>query len=157
MLTYKNVDITTITSGFVLHGCNCQGVMGSGVALSIKRKWPEAFTAYRSKVDNTALPHNLLGQTALAKVQDEPLIVVVNLFTQFDYGRDNRRYAEITAVRESLKETAMLYRRLGDSTFPVYSVKVGCGLGGLDWDDEVRPVYEFISANYAIPITICTI
>ena len=31
----------------ICHQCNCQGVMGSGVAAEVKKRYPEVFKAYR--------------------------------------------------------------------------------------------------------------
>lgn len=47
LVTYIVMDITTATRGIVVHGVNCQGVMGSGVALAIRTKWPQIFESYK--------------------------------------------------------------------------------------------------------------
>ena len=36
MIQYKKGDLLSVTKGIIAHGCNAQGVMGSGVALQIK-------------------------------------------------------------------------------------------------------------------------
>ena len=40
-------DITTERHGLIIHGVNCQGVMGSGVALAIRNKWPVVYDEYK--------------------------------------------------------------------------------------------------------------
>lgn len=36
-------------TGILVHGCNCKGVMGSGVAAAIRNRWPDVYKAYREK------------------------------------------------------------------------------------------------------------
>lgn len=51
MITHKTGDLLDFfndgDADFIAHCCNCQGVMGSGIALSIKQDYPEAYQAYK--------------------------------------------------------------------------------------------------------------
>ena len=40
-------DITTVEEGVVLHGCNCSGGFGSGVAGAIRKKWPDVYEMFK--------------------------------------------------------------------------------------------------------------
>lgn len=40
MIEYRKGNLLDITSGVIVHGCNMRGVMGSGVALAIRNKYP---------------------------------------------------------------------------------------------------------------------
>ncbi len=40
MSKYVSGDIRCVSSGIIVHGCNAQGVMGSGVALALRTTWP---------------------------------------------------------------------------------------------------------------------
>ena len=42
-----NADLLLAPERIIAHGCNAQGVMGSGVAKAIKEKWPGAYKEYR--------------------------------------------------------------------------------------------------------------
>ena len=47
MITHKyNSNITEVTQGVIVHGCNAQGVMGSGVAKQLRAKYPEIYVDY---------------------------------------------------------------------------------------------------------------
>ena len=46
MINYLTKDITTVDRGIIAHGCNCQGVMGSGVARFLRDKYPQIFPEY---------------------------------------------------------------------------------------------------------------
>ena len=54
-------DITLESSGLIIQGVNCQGAMGSGIALAIKNRWPEVYDAYKShpKVNHSLARFNL--------------------------------------------------------------------------------------------------
>jgi hypothetical protein len=41
------------------------------------------------------------------------------------------------------------------SKLPVYIPKIGCGLGGLSWDDEVKTIVA--DAFYDITVKVCQI
>ena len=110
--------------GMIVHGCNAQGVMGSGVAAAIRAKWPGAYAAYRACYEAAGLR---LGTVTLWS-NDE--VTVVNGITQEFYGRDSRVYVDYDAVRGVFKTVAELQRNTGqDVNFPL----IGCGLGGGDW------------------------
>lgn len=44
-------DITDVSEGLIVHSCNNTGVMGAGVALAIKKKWPIVYDHYKSNLD----------------------------------------------------------------------------------------------------------
>lgn len=92
-------DVTSPSVGIIGHGVNCQGVMGSGVALTIRQKFPKAYEAYLELCAQTSDRTNLLGTTQLVEVG--PGLYVANMFTQFNYGRNGGPYANIQAVREA--------------------------------------------------------
>lgn len=148
MLIIKK-DITTITIGIIAHGCNCSGGFGSGVAGAIKRKWPLVYEKYHQLVNGQN--HKLLGSCQLIEIVSKQLYVV-NCFTQIFYGNDKKTYANIEAIDRCLEE---LYKYSEELNLPVYIPKIGCGLGGLNWDDDVKPLIE---AKYTkMDISVCEI
>lgn len=157
MITYINHDVTNTVRGVVAHGVNCQGVMGSGVALSIKKKWPIAFERYHSTVKNFREPkRDLLGLAQLVNVGhpmiDEPnSLFVANMFTQEDYGRDGRVYASPIAIQKAL-DSVMSFCR--GSKLDLYMPWVGCGLGGLQ-RNVVQRIIEQKQDEFGINVFVC--
>lgn len=49
-LISRKGNILSASSGIVVHGCNAQDVMGSGLAAQIKKLFPDAFSDYRKKI-----------------------------------------------------------------------------------------------------------
>lgn len=158
-LEYIKHDVTKTLRGVIAHGCNCQGVMGSGVAKALRDKWPMIFPRYRAMVDaHSGNKSVLLGRSVLVNVgADDPLIeinslFVANLFTQEYYGADGRVYASVAAIEEALDETM---RFCWAAELPLYMPRIGCGLGGLDWDTQVGPVVEQLVAKNHVDVFVC--
>ena len=64
------------------------GVMGSGVALSLKNKWPEVYKVYKDmEKENVAGLTNRLGDNSSTCIDDN--IIVVNMIGQNGIGRRN--------------------------------------------------------------------
>lgn len=132
-IEYVTGDLLSAPKGSVIvHGCNAQGVMGSGVALQIKEQFPQAFAMYMAH-------YNTLGSLRLGEITtvevDERLIV--NAITQEFYGRGRQRYVDYEAVAccfQAVVNTLEndFYFGMGYDTicFP----KIGAGLANGDWD-----------------------
>ena len=101
MLTIKQGDVfEELKAGDVfVHGCNAQGAFGSGVAKIVKDKWPKAYQLYKQEV--------LLGKLKIGQWNawwdTSKDIVIVNLITQQEFGRDNAKtYVDYNAVKNGL-------------------------------------------------------
>lgn len=123
-IIYKKGSVLDATEPFILHGCNAQGRMGSGVALAIREKWPEAYEAYR----NTYLSVGLrMGTISSAKSKDGKYIL--NAITQDTYGHDKKQYVCYDAIRTIMRNINFCCAG-GFVAMP----KIGAGLGGGDWN-----------------------
>ena len=130
-------DITTVKRGIIPHGVNCQGVMGSGVALAIKNKWPNIFEEYKKQGKG----EHLLGITHIIRVPDKSDLFVANCYTQVYYGKDGKKYADVNAV-ESCLDAVFFFAKTYD--IPIHSPQLGGGLGGLNWNNEIMPIFELL-------------
>lgn len=139
-----NSDVTLATHGIIAHGVNCQGVMGSGVALAIRNKWPAVYDAYLA---NNRIPEEmrgqLLGSCHIIRVGED--LWVANCYTQLNYGKDGTKYASVDAIRRSL---GFVFSHANATGLPIHAPRIGAGLGGLDWDTEVLPVFEDLNSEY---------
>jgi O-acetyl-ADP-ribose deacetylase (regulator of RNase III) len=123
-------DVTTVEKGVILHSVNAMGVMGSGVALAIKNKWPKVNSEYVELYNfYKDQPWQLMG--GAQRVEINPNLSVVNLFGQFDIGTDYRR-TEYGSIHQALKRVR--YRYLNDKIDIYIPYKMGCDRGGGDWN-----------------------
>jgi hypothetical protein len=150
-ITYLQMDITTVTRGVVAHGVNCRGVMGSGVALAIREKWPSIYEPYKQLCAGVQNKGDLLKTVQVLRITDE--LYVANAFTQESYGYDGKMYAELGAVKYGFE---MSVRAAILLDLPLYTVKVGSVRGGLSWTDDVEPFVKHLVNKYpSVDIYIC--
>jgi O-acetyl-ADP-ribose deacetylase (regulator of RNase III) len=128
-MKYINGDLLD-QRGILVHGVNCRGVMGSGIAATIKQKYPEVFAMYKRFVECDAKPEALLGQVLCCKIM--PNLIIANAFTQLDYGRNpGIRYVSYDAMSSAASFIAGEAVR---TKTPVFFCKIGAGLANGDWD-----------------------
>ena len=132
-------DLLSVEHGVIVHGCNAQGVMGSGVAAQVKAKFPGAFALYRKVYEMGALKLGTISVFEAANTSEgRARLLIVNAVTQDRYGTD-RRHADYGAIHrcfEHVAQTARSYQ-LTEVHFPL----IGCGLAGGQWE-IVAPLIE---------------
>lgn len=121
------------------HGCNAQGAMGAGVADTVRRKWPYlVYQVYKMECD-VKDDKDLMGEVIWTHGNDK--LMVANGITQRFWGKKGR--ARVNHIESCIKE-------IEKKSFENYvSVRVGCGLGQLNWKD-VRPLFEKSSVDWEI-------
>jgi O-acetyl-ADP-ribose deacetylase (regulator of RNase III) len=145
----RTIDVRNIKEGWILHGVNCKGVMGSGIAKALRDKYPEIHPVYKGLCNSHGVDN--LGTTC--SVEINPLLVVVNCFTQASFGYDKSvTYADASALRNCLNSVLDQLLFLEDFypeslPFNIYLPRIGCGLGGLDWETEVKYVVNEFAFN----------
>jgi hypothetical protein len=98
------------------------GVLGAGLALQIKNKWPKVALASEELCKNS----NPLGTAQLIKVEEH--LWVANIYGQYKFGRHGV-YTDYTAVSKAFYD---LKSQLNGQS--IYIPKnMGCGLAGGVW------------------------
>jgi O-acetyl-ADP-ribose deacetylase (regulator of RNase III) len=132
-------NILNVENGIIVHGCNNQGVWGAGLALSIKRKYPEAYKLYRDEWERRSGFN--LGEVQFYFISYNKIIC--NAITQENYGRD-KRYVNYDAVRKAFEK---IYPLAAIDNIPIHFPKIGCGLGGGDWNIVKNIIEEEINGH----------
>lgn len=128
MIYRKGDAVEALLTGevdYLLHVCNCQGVMGSGIALQIKNKIPEAFRSYKHH-------ESVNGKVILGKISSGGN--VVNLHAQEFYGIDGNRYLNYEALITALEQTNKCLSKFPRETKIAIPYLMGCDRAGGDWD-----------------------
>jgi O-acetyl-ADP-ribose deacetylase (regulator of RNase III) len=125
-LTIVKGNLLTIERGILVHQVNTLGVMGGGIALQIREKWPILFERYAAKCKKGELK---LGQVDVFEIS--PDLYVVNLAGQESTSSPDGVDTNYASYEESLP----VVRALGEEKgLPVYFPHgIGCGLAGGDW------------------------
>ena len=157
MIEIVNGDLLKADLPVIAHQTNCLGVMGAGIAKSIKNKWNNVFTKYKSLCTNIVDKHNLLGKIQLCATNDTPIKEIANLFGEYSFTESvapyENRHTDYDALRNalvSLKEklTILGYDKVG------IPYKLGCGLAGGDWNGVVYPMLQEIFNDNTITLYI---
>lgn len=132
MLQYvKPGNLLEAPEKIIVHGCNAQGVMASGIAKAVREKWPEAYKRYKADYEwyNNADNGIKLGYCSVAQTDGK---YIVNGITQEFYGRDPKVvYVNYGAIEKVMYGVRMLANQIGENA--VAMPKIGAGLGNGDW------------------------
>lgn len=150
MITRKIGDLLeNVEKGFIIHGCNAQGRMGSGIALSIRQKWPEVYTAYQQAYRKGYTGRNgkhvaELGMGTNIPVKVSPELVVINAITQRYYrghsmsSSREERFVDYTAVAMCFHDILRIRNKYPEINGTVHFPLIGAGLANGDWSTIER-------------------
>jgi O-acetyl-ADP-ribose deacetylase (regulator of RNase III) len=117
----------------IAHGCNCLGIMGAGVAAQIAKKHPLVWHANERDVKAHLFPP---GAAQLVIVN--PSLSVFNLATQETPGPCAKLEYVYLAFRNMAEKCAQ--QGIDRVAIP----EIGCGLGGLYWDQVETMIQKAI-------------
>jgi len=108
---------------------NCVGVMGKGLAKTTKERYPNVWRVYRRAFEEGGLhPHRPLIATAYPGRQ----------VLCFHTKRHWRDASKVDDIEMGLRYLVDNYRVMYIDSIAIPAI--GCGLGGLDWVTQVKPL-----------------
>lgn len=154
MIKDLQIDLFEAPVDIIVHGCNCFRKFGAGLALEVKKRFPEA---YRVDFNTKLADESKLGTYSTAKVNNlaHPQIkFIVNLYTQFEFGL-HYRHTSYDAVDDGLRLLAKSLK-VNESDNLVIGIphSLGCGLGGGSWP-IVRTIIDEAFRTYKSDVLIC--
>jgi O-acetyl-ADP-ribose deacetylase (regulator of RNase III) len=144
-IRYVTGNLLEAPERYILHGCNAQGVMGSGVAKLLRDKEPAIFDRYRETYELQG-NHLILGQTIWVWTKDK---IYINGITQEFYGREPGHvyvsYDAISGVIASINDRARAIpaMKIDAVAMPL----IGAGLAQGDWN-IISQLIEEGSTNF---------
>lgn len=141
MLIYRRTSIFESPAQTLVNTVNCVGVMGKGLAQAFREREPDMYAAYKRICDQKSLTP---GKLWLWRGRGS---WVLNFPTKVHW----RNPSKLEWIEQGLEKFVSAYAAQGitEISFPL----LGCGNGGLDWDD-VRPVMEHYLSQVSIPVYI---
>lgn len=129
MLKYVEGDLFCSPAQVLVNTVNTVGVMGKGIALEFKKRYPEMFSQYKELCDKHKL---VIGKLMLWYGADHWLL-------QFPTKEHWRNPSKLEYIEKGLMTFVRKYAdyNISSIAFP----KLGCGNGELDWN-EVKPLME---------------
>jgi O-acetyl-ADP-ribose deacetylase (regulator of RNase III) len=122
----------------IVNATNTVGVMGKGLALQIKKVFPDVFAAYVTACKDKTIA---IGRVHVVERASTPRFVI-NFPTKTDY----RKPSKLEYIDAGLPDLIDQVRERAIRSIAIPAL--GCGLGGLAWND-VKP--RIVSAFAALP------
>ncbi|WP_159602628.1 macro domain-containing protein [Agromyces humi] len=144
---HRTGDLFTSDAPAIGHGVNVDpGVMGSGIAVLFRDRFPGMHAAYKVLCGRKVFP---VGTTMIW--DGEPAgPIIYNIASQDKPGRNARIDWLESAVKAALIDADQ--RGLDRIALP----RIGCGIGGLDWAD-VEPTLERLAGEHTADLEIWTL
>lgn len=139
MIVYLEGDLFSSPAQTLVNTVNTVGVMGKGIALEFKKRYPAMYKQYKKYCDDGSLT---IGKLMLWR--DEPDHWLLMFPTKTTW----RKPSDLSYIESGLKKFVDTYTEKGitSAAFP----RLGCGNGGLDWKD-VKPLMEKYLEPLSIP------
>ena len=133
-------DILTSRAHALVNTVNCVGVMGKGVALEFKKRWPAMYEDYQRRCERKQVK---LGEPYLYR--DASSISIINFPTK-DHWRSSSRISDIERGLDYLAAHLGEWDVTGLALPPL-----GCGNGGLEWAEVGPLIYRKL---HGLPIDV---
>ena len=131
------------TAQTLVNTINCVGVMGKGLALEFKNRYPAMFDKYKSFCDKGVFKPGVLW---IYKAEDGKWIL--NFPTKVDW----RNPSELSYIEEGLKKFVEIWKEKGITSiaFPL----LGCTNGGLDPNIVIPLMEKYLNQCEGLDVTI---
>ena len=142
-ITYKQGNIFDSQMECLVNPVNTVGVMGKGLAREFKRRYPAMFREYVRLCNSKQL---VVGNPHL---WTDPFGFKVLLFPTKKHWRQPSKEMYIKGGLHVVSQTG-LTDLIDSIAFPA----IGCGLGGLDFETQVRPLLDKYLADLPIDVEV---
>jgi len=147
MITYQTGNIFSSKAQVLVNPVNTVGVMGKGLALAFKEKYPRMFRVYKTLCRDGLLR---VGFPWLWSDTEGHYVLLFPTKVHWKY------FSRVEYIEEGLQSFAA--RIEGHAYgFPITSIAfptLGCGLGGLDFRTQVKPLMETYLSNLPIAVEV---
>ena len=138
MIIFRQGNLLEADVEAVVNTVNTVGVMGKGIALMFKERYPENFRAYEAACKAGAIQLGRMFVTAAGELSGPRWII------NFPTKQHWRHPSRPEWLAAGLEDLARVAREKGIRSLAL--PPLGCGNGGLDWQ-EVRPLIEAAAAK----------
>lgn len=119
-------DIFSLDVESIVNPVNCVGIMGAGLALKFKERYPQNYKAYKAVCENKLLK---AGDIFVTKISNNGVKYVINFATKDHY----KNHSKINYITEGLIALKQFLDKENISSVAIPAL--GCGLGGLNYPE----------------------
>lgn len=147
MIEYINGDIFDSECICLVNPVNCVGVMGAGLALQFRKRFPKNYYVYKIMCENYSIG---IGRPMFCKEGGK---VIIDFPTKYHY----RNKSKLEDIDKALCAIPEILNKIFNGTIPIKNTiafpAIGCGLGGLEWS-QVKNLIENRLGNYPFTVKI---
>lgn len=133
MIRFTNGDMFSVNADILINTVNCVGVMGAGVALAFKERYPSMYIEYKELCNKGLIKP---GELHVWHNNDK---IIVNFPTK-RHWRNKSLYKDIESGLVVLNHF-LKTKNKGRVALPA----LGCGHGGLDWNIVSKMIKDHLS------------
>lgn len=133
MLRFVTGNLFESQAQTLVNTVNCVGIMGKGVALAFKQRYPQMYADYREKCERGKIQPGVL---TLYK-DEEPWVL------NFPTKRHWKAKSRLEDIEAGLRTLEKNYRDWGITSLAMPAL--GCGQGGLEWDTVRQLIVESLA------------
>ncbi len=145
-MNYKKGNILESNTEVIVNPVNIVGVMGKSLALQFKQKFPTNYKIYKEACKNKTID---IGKLLLV---DESTLEKKKFILNFPTKNHWSNPSKIEYIEEGLKD---LVRIIENNNFESMAIPaLGCGLGGLEWENVKLLLEKYLGNLEGIEIVI---
>lgn len=134
----------------IMHQCNAKGWLGAGIAKEIRLRWPEVFNKYHNYCAWFKDGHEDEIMGTFVGVNVKPDLIICNAIAQLTVGRaaqmtDYDAWEKICG--NIVRQTHYVNKTTGSKWSIHVPYKIGCGLGGGDWDQMMEIFQKYFGES----------
>ena len=133
MITFVSGNMFDSSAQVITNTVNCVGVMGKGLALEFKARFPDMFEDYKIRCAQQ------LVQPGQPYLWENDRVQILNFPTK----RHWREPSRLEDIQEGLKYLATHYEEMGIYTIALPAL--GCANGGLKWEDVRELMIKYLA------------
>ncbi len=145
-MNYTKGNILESNTEVIINPVNTVGVMGKGLALQFKQKFPTNYKIYKEACNTKTID---IGKLLLV---DESNLERKKFIINFPTKKHWRNPSKIEYIEEGLKD---LVKIIENNNFESIAIPaLGCGLGGLEWENVKLLLEKYLRNLEGIDIVI---
>lgn len=134
MFIYKTGNMFNSDANYFVDPVNTVGTSGKGLALEVKKRYPKAERIYQAVCSSGEFT---VGEILQVPTGDDKFIL---FFPTKKHWKDSSEYSYIERGLDSLKYHCQNIPKNSIVAIP----KLGCGLGGLEWNKVLLLIHDYL-------------
>jgi len=140
MIKFINGNLFEVPADILVNAVNCVGVMGGGIALEFKNRYPEMYEDYK-----IACSENRIRPGKIHIWTGHYPQTIVNFPTKGHYRHPSFEHFITDGLKELRYYLISVETRIGDSQLNRINIPaLGCGLGGLKWSFVAGQIVDIL-------------